>query len=139
MIIDERDDPNLILQANFDESLKTFQEFEVGSQSFELGADEMESCSSKDLLVQTDNVFANIEEVEMNRLLQPNWLHILVVEDPRKVFIKRAQKISAQNYQDTIIKELKHQCLLMKINKLGLQNEHGMVSHERHQNNLINR
>ena len=117
MIIDERDDPNLILQANFEESLKTFQEFDVGSQSFELEPVEMESCSSKDILVQTDNVFANIEEVEMNRILQPNWLHILVVEDPRKVFIKRAQKISAQNYQHTIINELKHQCLLMKINK----------------------
>ena len=103
--------------------MKTFQEFDVGSQSFEVGVDEMESCNSKDILVQTDNVFANIEEVEMNRLLQPNWLHILVVEDPRKVFIKRAQKISAQNYQETIINELKHQCLLMKINKLGFKNK----------------
>ena len=103
--------------------MKTFQEFDVGSQGFEISADEMESCNSKDILVQTDNVFANIEEVEMNRLLQPNWLHILVVEDPRKVFIKRAQKISAQNYQETIINELKHQCLLMKINKLGFKNK----------------
>ena len=111
------------MQANYDSTFKSFQEFDVGSQSFELDADEMESCNSKDILVQTDNVFANIEEVEMNRLLQPSWLHILVVEDPRKVFIKRAQKISAQNYQDTIINELKHQCLLMKINKLGFQNE----------------
>ena len=119
MIISERDDTDIILQANYDSTLKTFQEFDVESQGFEIGSDQMESCSSKDLLVQTDNVFANIEEVEMNRLLQPNWLHILIVEDPRKVFIKRAQKISAQNYQETIISELKHQCLLMKINKLG--------------------
>ena len=119
MIISERDDTDIILQANYDSTLKTFQEFDVESQGFEIGSDQMESCSSKDILVQTDNVFANIEEVEMNRLLQPNWLHILIVEDPRKVFIKRAQKISAQNYQETIINELKHQCLLMKINKLG--------------------
>ena len=119
MIISERDDTDIILQANYDSTLKTFQEFDVESQGFEIGSDQMESCSSKDILVQTDNVFANIEEVEMNRLLQPNWLHILIVEDPRKVFIKRAQKISAQNYQETIISELKHQCLLMKINKLG--------------------
>ena len=50
------------------------------------------------VIVQSNNVFADIAEVESYRIIPKDWTHIYIIRDPRQIYTQKKYKKFSKKY-----------------------------------------